>query len=612
MPGPTIASSYICPRCLRASQRAFSRTPTTISPAAGPKRWLSASPRLLRSSSASAQEQHRDGHNASTISENRNNPDNGHPTAKKEAGANEEKEPGAMSRRLESLTEEGLVSGGRAAQKAAVEDAGFSEELKKRLEARIAGANFNNEFAQSLAQAGLPAAAGKGTRDLAGARPWDGTESVEDASLRMLDDAVKPLRGGGKVRLPNAVRLPSRIDTGSSAASGRGENRGVRLSEARERTGMYHLQKDGAGMSEEEREKLRREMRERFQPAGRGGPMSIRALESLANERIEDAIARGQFKNIPRGQKMERDYNASNPFLDTTEYFMNKIIQKQEIVPPWIEKQQELVTAAARFRSRLRADWKRHAARMIASTGGSLETQVRRAQAYAEAEKLVNPRKKKQEKITTVNEEGHFSQITLSGELRVGPATPEKRSQPSEKITVKATPVSSTDGSSSASPLPDAEEVLEEFMVGDAQPATTAEDTASSSSSAITPAPYPFRDPAWVNAERSFLELSINSLNALTRSYNLMAPELAKKPYFSLDRELAAAFADVGPQLPSEIRDRALEPKAKPTGRSPGHGAAGVMERFGTNQEVNIWDETGERYGLKEMWRDLFTKKKGA
>ena len=38
---------------------------------------------------------------------------------------------------------------------------------------------------------------------------------------------------------------------------------------------------------------------------------------------------------------------------------MNKMIQRQDIVPPWIEKQQELVKTANVFRGRLRADWVR-------------------------------------------------------------------------------------------------------------------------------------------------------------------------------------------------------------------------------------------------------------
>lgn len=44
---------------------------------------------------------------------------------------------------------------------------------------------------------------------------------------------------------------------------------------------------------------------------------------------------------------------------------MNGMIKKQDIVPPWIEKQQEVASAAATFRKRLRHDWKRHVARSV-------------------------------------------------------------------------------------------------------------------------------------------------------------------------------------------------------------------------------------------------------
>lgn len=510
-----------------------------------------------------------------------------------------------MTRRLESLTDEGLTSGGSRSTKRAIEDAGFSEELRKRLEERIANANFRNDFARELAQAELPTSAGAGTRDVAGARAWTGEESVEDASLRMLDDAIKPMRGGGgKPRLP-AVPVPTRVDTGRTGRKEGGA--GVRLADARERKALYEMQRQ-PGVADEEREKLRREMRERFQPGGRGGPMSIRALESMANERIEDAIARGQFKNLPRGQKLERDYNASNPFLDTTEYFMNKIIQKQEIVPPWIEKQQELVSTAAKFRSRLRADWKRHAARMIASKGGSLEKQIARAQAYAEAEKLFNPRRGKEEKLNAVDSDGHLSQISLAGELKATPGPGEK--DQTEKITVTATPVSSADGAV-PSPAAGTSEVVAEVIVqpSDASATTVVVNADTPPPPRPKPASQPFRDPAWEATERSFLSLSVTSLNSLTRSYNLMAPDLAKKPYFSLDRELAAAFADVAPQLPGEIRDRALEPKAK-VGAGGRVAGGGVLERFGAGEEVKVWDDRKAKYGFREFWRDLFAKEK--
>jgi hypothetical protein len=49
-------------------------------------------------------------------------------------------------------------------------------------------------------------------------------------------------------------------------------------------------------MTDKEREDMRKELKERFTPGARAMPNSIRGLAALANERIEDAIARGQFK----------------------------------------------------------------------------------------------------------------------------------------------------------------------------------------------------------------------------------------------------------------------------------------------------------------------------
>ncbi|EKG13025.1 hypothetical protein MPH_09845 [Macrophomina phaseolina MS6] len=620
MPAP-----YVCPSCLRAAQRSLPRTAASTLPQSPPaRRWLSASPRLRReppppaSSSPATEENHAEGSNASSSASRREPPQpqpdhhNGNATTAAAAAnpaqqcelnkATDESEQGAMTRRLESLTEEGLLASPGRASSAIIEDAGFSEELRRKLEQRIAAASFKSDFAREMAVAELPASAGKGTRDVAGAAAWRGEESVGDAALRMLDDSVGRARGKA---LGPSVRPPTRVDTGMRASAARGENRGARLAGAREGASLYAAQKEG-GMSDEERERFRREMKERFAgPGARGGAMSVRALESLANERIEDAIARGQFRNIKRGGELERDYNASNPFLDTTEYFMNKIIQKQEIVPPWIEKQQELVTAATRFRTRLRADWKRHAARMIASKGGSLEVQMRRAQAYAEAERLSNPKARKEEKINAVDEDGHLSQITLAGELKVAsaPGTRDNAEHSDEMITVTAAPVGSTDGESTGtSPQAASEEVVAEVTTSATQSSPLPHQQMP-----VPAAPQPFRDPTWERTERSFLELSISSLNALTRSYNLMAPELAKKPYFALDRELASAYADVAPLLAAEIRDRALEPKAK-VGPSQGHKVGGVLERFGTKQEVRVWDERGRKYGFKEFWRDLFAK----
>lgn len=212
---------------------------------------------------------------------------------------------------------------------------------------------------------------------------------------------------------------------------------------------------------------------------------------------------------------------------------MNNMIKRQEIVPPWIEKQQEVTKAAGDFRKRLRKDWMRHATRMITSGGGSLEEKMNRAAAFARAEEEYNPRRRNVDQIPVpTNTTGD----TVMTKIR------QQATKAKENTTNNAPTTASAD-----------------------EPRET-----------IT---GPFRDPTWEAAERSYLELSVANLNALTRSYNLMAPELAKKSYFSLDRELSNCFADVAPLLADEIKERAAKP-SKPLVGSSGAGTFGILGRI--------------------------------
>ncbi len=231
---------------------------------------------------------------------------------------------------------------------------------------------------------------------------------------------------------------------------------------------------------------------------------------------------------------------------------MNKMIQRQDIVPPWIEKQQDLVKTANVFRSRLRNDWKRYAARMIASRGGSLREQMSRATEYARAEEVHNPRKRNVDQISVASN-----------------AT-------DDVVMMRIRQLQSSSEASTA---------------GD-EPQLTL--------------PAPFRDPAWERAERSYMELAIANLNALTRSYNLMAPELAKKPYFSLERELNSCFADVAPQLADVIKERATKP-ARSLVVPLGQGPRGVLDRLGVEgNTAKVYDSKAPHYGFKQMWKDLW------
>lgn len=60
-----------------------------------------------------------------------------------------------MAGRLAQMTNEMIEQGGRSAKKA-IEEGGFSEELKKKLEARLQESSFRSENAAAFAQASLP------------------------------------------------------------------------------------------------------------------------------------------------------------------------------------------------------------------------------------------------------------------------------------------------------------------------------------------------------------------------------------------------------------------------------------------------------------------------
>lgn len=62
---------------------------------------------------------------------------------------------GAMSRRLEELTEQTIEESG-ARSKKAFEEAGFSDELKRQLEERIQMSKFKSDNAAAFAQVDMP------------------------------------------------------------------------------------------------------------------------------------------------------------------------------------------------------------------------------------------------------------------------------------------------------------------------------------------------------------------------------------------------------------------------------------------------------------------------
>lgn len=75
--------------------------------------------------------------------------------SKSENEKEKEKEQGALSRKLSEMTEDAMLEGGRAARKN-MQEAGFSDDLKKQLEERIAASSFRSDNAVAHSLVDMP------------------------------------------------------------------------------------------------------------------------------------------------------------------------------------------------------------------------------------------------------------------------------------------------------------------------------------------------------------------------------------------------------------------------------------------------------------------------
>ncbi|KAI8884378.1 hypothetical protein K501DRAFT_182433 [Backusella circina FSU 941] len=89
-------------------------------------------------------------------------------------------------------------------------------------------------------------------------------------------------------------------------------------------------------------------------------PRNISELGVLSDARIRSARARGDFDDLPgRGKPLEHDPLINNPFIDRTEYFLNRIVQRSGAAPPWVIMQMEVDTETTSFRSQLNSAFER-------------------------------------------------------------------------------------------------------------------------------------------------------------------------------------------------------------------------------------------------------------
>ena len=202
-----------------------------------------------------------------------------------------DEEDGAMHRRLQSLAESAQpIPDDPNAGTSTITDI----DLLK-LQDRIAQASFEQSYPRANAEHNLPQSADKLTRNIAADAPWTGEEATNDAVLRMLTDAHKPLKM--PVPKPTLSSLPLKGPKKAPTS----KSSGGRVLAAKEASQGYSL------------------LKEKLSPGFRAMPATLEGLASLAEEKIQDARTRGEFKNLPgRGKPAERDRLNESPYLDRT------------------------------------------------------------------------------------------------------------------------------------------------------------------------------------------------------------------------------------------------------------------------------------------------------
>lgn len=87
---------------------------------------------------------------------------------------------------------------------------------------------------------------------------------------------------------------------------------------------------------------------ERFTPIG-----SFEKLESLADKKIEESMKHGGFKDVGKVRGKPIKLPSPNEHVSTTEHYLNNILAKQNIVPPWIENQSRVNRNVTDFRAEM-------------------------------------------------------------------------------------------------------------------------------------------------------------------------------------------------------------------------------------------------------------------
>lgn len=171
--------------------------------------------------------------------------------------------------------------------------------------------------------------------------PWDGTESTLDSTLRMITDLK-----------PKEIRMEFKPKKDIK----------TRLLKAKDDSLDYKI--NGSSTKETEdnfREMYKEKLLGPSMLLNSSSPnVTLGLISSIAESKINEKINRqnGRFDDpsmdAVRGKPLNRDHLINS---NDTNYFMNQILNKQDVLPPWVENQQSISTEIKSFRNNLEKVW---------------------------------------------------------------------------------------------------------------------------------------------------------------------------------------------------------------------------------------------------------------
>lgn len=268
-----------------------------------------------------------------------------------------EEDIGVLKEQLEQLKEDAYLSNTHSKEMDLPdslrglqgEDPDKYKELREKLE-RVAK-EFPRENQQTMSVANLPSYTDRTSKKLAASKPWTGEESPEEIAKRLAKD---------KNEKPNKI-----IKVKLSRPLGKQE----RLHKAKENVLDYRLAKH----SKEDAPKKDDGWREMYQERLLGPTCLVsdtlvgvdNGIKALADQKIMEAQRRGDFDNIKRGKPLDDSFTSQNAYIDRTEYHLNRIMKRQDAIPPWIEKQGSVDVELQQFRHDLDYMWTLRAVRLV-------------------------------------------------------------------------------------------------------------------------------------------------------------------------------------------------------------------------------------------------------